>query len=429
MRIRNRLGLCLIVMMLFTVSVKAQIRSTYLTVIRDQDLVIVDTASGMETVLVSEFRSDNPQGFSPWSPDGSTIAYVMDQHINVLNVETGEQINFAYNAQSDPNSLTWSADGSRLAAVVQDEMSQRPDIAVFEPETRAMFTIPGWTDDTLLSSIDRLNWSPDGTWLAYVLRSYDPQQNAEISQFLVITAAIGATPIEVYRGSPVVYSWTPNSHELVYAGTGSDGQGHYFRVNVETAVQNILSVPFFFEFMVWSPDITRMMHSSNGIVGEANAELRLYDLNTGEMRVLASAFQIDEAEFSPDGERVGYVAATQFWGDRLNIVDLQTGQNQEIAAVEFGDIRGWTWSPDGSMIAYGVPAVDSGQEPITQIHVVSVDLAESRLIADRGRFWGWSPDSSWLAYRLDRDVYVVDVFTELTRRIENVDQVIGWRPV
>ena len=160
-----------------------------------------------------------------------------------------------------------------------------------------------------------------------------------------------------------------------------------------------------------------------------DAELLLYELNTGERRTLASAFQINNESFSPDGEWVSYIAGTQFWGDRLNVVHLQTGKDREIAAVEFGDISQWTsWSPDSRMIAYFVPTVDQNCQTKSQIHVVTVESEESHLIADNGQFWGWSADSAWLAYRVDSDVYAVNVFSALTQRIQNVDQIVGWRP-
>jgi Tol biopolymer transport system component len=242
-------------------------------------------------------------------------------------------------------------------------------------------------------------------------------------QFFMVEVTPEAQPRLIADIFPTSIQWTPDSRRIMYGGTGG-----YFRFDVTTGTNEPLNIPAY-EYLSWSPDGAQFtVHTECPCIGK-NAELNLYTVETGDAQSVAEGYQIMAQSFSPDGQWVGYEWDSRFWGERISVVNVDTGQDIEVAAAEFGDLSLWGWSPDSAMVAYTVPSRRSGAYE-EALHVVNIETAEDRMITDDQRYpIGWSSDSQWIAYLVDNDVVVIDdLVNDRALQIIDFDYVIGWRP-
>ncbi|MEL6149325.1 MAG: hypothetical protein AAFU54_09465 [Chloroflexota bacterium] len=177
------------------------------------DIYLQDVRLGATANLTAGLFESNARNRLPtWSPDGGTVAFISDYrgdvHVYTYNVET-ETLTRMTDESFVYSSLSWSPDGSMLAvsatqatpagvrvidvATQETRLLMAPDLpveyAVFspvdnriayvrsEPDDRvaSIYTIPADGSDSarLLTSANapmRLNWSPDGRYLAFVER-------------------------------------------------------------------------------------------------------------------------------------------------------------------------------------------------------------------------------------------------------------------
>lgn len=104
---------------------------------------------------------------------------------------------------------------------------------------------------------------------------------------------------------------------------------------------------------------------------------------------------------SPDGNLVAYVAVTMGGGvdddfePELRLVDIRTGQ---VVVLATGILFDPSWSPDGDWIAVERITVDQGG-----IAVIEVATHEWRYLTDEGGDPAWSPDGTTIAYEVPTD--------------------------
>jgi dipeptidyl aminopeptidase/acylaminoacyl peptidase len=127
----------------------------------NHDLVLVDLATGSERVL------DMPDGSGLVSaPDNDRWAYVSEDAIHIVDVETGASSRLAVRSASGeplrPEDLAWSPDGERIAFAADD-----PDAL----QGSRLFTVDVDSGDVAMwpdefsYGVQSPTWSPDGTRL------------------------------------------------------------------------------------------------------------------------------------------------------------------------------------------------------------------------------------------------------------------------
>jgi len=201
----------------------------------------------------------------------------------------------------------------------------------------------------------------------------------------------------------------------------------------------------------WSP-------GGDALLLQGEKDIWLYNLATGQMKSLVKdAMPVEDATFSPTGERVAFVEQ-----NNLLALDLRTGLREKLTDdgnenVMNGKLdwvyeeelanratgRAYEWSPDGKKIAYlrlddaPVPRyplthylsnhVELSEErfpqsgdpnPIPSLHVVSVEGSEhqswtstaAKSVEYFGPSFSWTPDSKAVAFlTLDRAQDELDV--------------------
>lgn len=156
----------------------------------------------------------------------------------------------------------------------------------------------------------------------------------------------------------------------------------------------------------WSPDGSRLVYASDGIVGGDLYSLRA---DGGELGRLTSDGGNDNPAWSPNGERIAYVHT-----ERVRLPSGLFRLDAEISLVSAagGDRRRLTndagqkyapqWSPDGSRIVY------SRLGPGSNFGTFVIEAASGRrLLATPGNRGAWSPDGTRLAIETDRGIDVL----------------------
>lgn len=182
-------------------------------------------------------------------------------------------------------------------------------------------------EETVLSGYNgidasRYAASPDGEWLAsWRLISGRRFQLSMISTVTWERVELG----EFWAHTPTL-SWSPDGEWLAFGAKPSDRRRDY--------------------------------HAS---------ELFLLNVDTGLLRRLTvSRFRDDAPDFSPDGRTLVFTSAQDGY-NRLHLYDLETGERRLLTDQAFGYVP--AWSPDGERIAFS-----SNHEALNlQLYVINAD--------------------------------------------------------
>ncbi|KAJ5541349.1 hypothetical protein N7494_006425 [Penicillium frequentans] len=255
-----------------------------------------------------------------WSPDGSRLASVSDDHtIRIWDPATGQTIMTLKPDDSElrVNSIAWSPDGSQLA-------SASDVISIWDLATGQTMSILEHT-----VRISTIVWSPDGSRLASAcldtIKIWDPATGQTI---LVLEHTCFVTAI----------SWSPDGSRLASAS---------FENTVEiwhlASGQTILILEYIdlVTAVAWSPDGSRLASASRETV-------YIRDLTTGQsiLTFEGHRYSVESITWSQDGSRFASASTDK----TVRIWDPATGQT--ISILEHTDwVKAITWSPDGSRLA------------------------------------------------------------------------------
>jgi len=181
-------------------------------------------------------------------------------------------------------------------------------------------------EDTVLSGYNGLDAhryaaSPDGEWLASWRHTRPRWQLSMISTVTWERVELG----EFWARFPTL-SWSPDGRWLVFGGKPSDRRRDY-----------------------------------------DDSELFLLNVETGALRRLTfNRFRDDSPDFSPDGRHLVFTSAQDGY-NRLHLYDLASGERRLLTDQAFGYVP--VWSPDGQRIAFS-----SNHEAFdSQIYVINAD--------------------------------------------------------
>jgi WD40 repeat protein len=166
-----------------------------------------------------------------------------------------------------------------------------------------------------------------------------------------------------------------------------------------------------------SPDGSLIVFARSG----EPERVMLMNADGSQLRSIARA-ALDSAQWSPDGSRLALETSPSFQlpkpGDPTLILFKQgislvarngSGSRSLVGAAAHGRL-GFSWSPDGTRIAY------AGHDDIS---IVDVATGARRVLVAMEGAWrpAWSPDGSRIAFLDDDDVYVVAATGGKARRL------------
>jgi WD40 repeat protein/DNA-binding SARP family transcriptional activator len=345
-----------------------------------------------------------------FSPDGSMLATTgLDGHLKAWNPRSGE-LRWSISGEGKANSLSFSADGSRVAAGWPKEDLVR----VADPRTGAVVRnlrnpVPKWMSDvTALSpdgsrialggdalvvigleareviEMDRpywgvwgVSWSPNGKYIA-------AQIHAAISLF----DARSGTRLNQLSGVDGEVEWSPNSRQLV-APAPSDGtavvwsiQEHGTANETQTLLGGEMNSPI--EGLAFSHDGNAVMAS------DEQTAVKVWSLEPRNFEWASfpnHPIYWSDVEFMPDGKRVATNAYGK--GGFVKILDVASGRLVRTLGHEedqgHAKETSFDVSPGGDLVA-----IMSGNEMRVWSVTTGEEVLPMRL--DGVVSGGWNPD-------------------------------------
>lgn len=217
--------------------------------------------------------------------------------------------------------------------------------------------------------------------------------------------------------SKSISSWavSPDGKRVVFGA-----RGDIFTLPAENGItRNLTETSGVHERNVeWSPKGKYISY-----ISDANGEDEIYIINqNGKEKAIQLTKDSDTYKFnpiwSPDGKFL-------LWGDkklRLNILDVESKKQTQIAQAESWEIRDYVWSPDSKWVAYSLP--QSGT--VSKIMIYNLDNQETHAATDD---WydanspAFSTDGKYLFFVSGRDFNPIYSRTEWNHAYQDMDRI------
>ena len=186
------------------------------------------------------------------SSDGTKIAFTSDQDRNgvgeiyVMNADGSDQSNVTRNSANDYGPA-WSYDGNKIAFITQ--RTGTAEIPSLGPEIYVMN--PDGSDQTRFIpqvSAGELDWSPDGSKLAFI------GSDGFWDLYIVDATSLERTKITRTQG-PGRASWSPDGTKIVFRHGGQGSDLEIYVVNADgTGLTKLTDNNYVDSSPTWSPD-------------------------------------------------------------------------------------------------------------------------------------------------------------------------------
>ncbi len=288
----------------------------------------VDPASGDREALTAS-ETDATFAIS-WFPSDDRAVVMADSGGNEINhlyvreldgrlndITPGEEVRAQF--------LGWSPDGSDMWVMTNERDQTAMDIYAYDTLSYESGVV--FQND---NSLDIGGVSPDGRWLALVRN----RTSADSDILLVDLASGDATPrlITEHEGNIAhgVYTFTPDSSQLVYA-TDEHGEFNqawtYDLATGETAP--LIEADWDVQFVIYSPSGDYRVSAINA---DARTEVTITDTRTGDALALPElpAGDLGSVRFSRDESRIAFLINSATSPSNLHVVDLESQAHAQL---------------------------------------------------------------------------------------------------
>lgn len=276
--------------------------------------------------------------------------------------------------------------------------------------------------------------SPDGKFIAVVVRRANMKDDAWDSEIVLVDIATGARRIMTYRRKNVDSPrWSPSGDRLAFlaeAGSGQDAAEQIFVLPMNGGdAEQITNAPEpGVEQFAWRPDGSAFAY----VVSDEQA-------NKKQIEAHNDAFEVGDN---------GYLATSAALPSHLWLISAAGGEARRLTSGTWSWPVAYapplSWSPDGkSLLITRQETPAHGDWDTTTLQILNLETGKLRKLTSHGRFessGSFSPDGSQLTYWYPRDgdflneneIYVTSASggdgTDLTRAIDREIQRDVWMP-
>ncbi len=239
--------------------------------------------------------------------------------------------------------------------------------------------------------------SPDGTHVVYSLQRVDPKTEKKYANLWVVPTR-GGEPLQFTTGDQVDAKprWSPDNKQIAFlSNRENEKQFQLYLIPFKGGeAQKLTDLQGTFNFIKWSPNGRKLLFQFRK--KDPKAIEREKDETKKELGVVAR--HVKRVFYKLDGE--GYLP-NERW--HIWVMDVSSGETQQLTDGEVFDEIHPNWSPDGKEIAYL-----SNQSPDPDLDPDAVDLfiidsqkGKPRKIntpVGSKQFPVFSPDGKWVAY-------------------------------
>ncbi|HMD32402.1 MAG TPA: S9 family peptidase [Candidatus Acidoferrales bacterium] len=272
-------------------------------------------------------------------------------------------------------------------------------------------------DDFLaIKDVARAQISPDGHWVAYVVRTLDLNEDKTRSQIWMVPAAGGAAlPLTAKDASSSSPRWSPDGKYLAFLsarGEGAKAQVWTLYMGGGEAQQLTETIQGVNDFE-WSPGSDRIVLLLQDPSAEEIENARRAKTGEKPKKTAAPPWVIDRQQFKWD--TIGYLDRRR---THLYVLDVASRKLTQVTSGDFDD-REPAWSPDGRNLAFTSNRTkDADANYNTDIWTVAADNTDKgggavQVTRNPGSDHSpaWSPDGKWIACLSQTDAAALDYAT------------------
>ena len=239
--------------------------------------------------------------------------------------------------------------------------------------------------------------SPDGNHVVYSVQRVDPKTEKKFTNLWVVPTE-GGDPVQFTTGDQMDTKprWSPDSSQIAFlSNRENEKQFQLYLIPFHGGeAQKLTDLKGTFNFIKWSPKGDKLLCQFRKKDPEALE--RDQDETKKELGVVAR--HVKRVFFKLDGE--GYLPDERW---HIWVIDLPSGESQQLTEGEVFDEIHPDWSPDGKEIAYltnQTPEPDLDPDQV-DLFILDVQKGKSRKIntpVGPKQLPVFSPDGKWIAY-------------------------------
>ncbi len=323
----------------------------------ERDIFVLATDGSRETALVQSAADDRD---AVWAPEGDRVLFVSDRtgspSLWAITISEGKPQGVPQLVKADVGRLgdvIGLTRGRALYYGLHVGMSE-VHTARIDPAGGIVLDPPAPLSQRFVGSTSMPDWSPDGKYLAYVVRrGSGPTSGAVI---IIRSLATGQErELRADVGSFYWPRWSPDGRSFLANGDDAKGRQGLLQIDAQTgAVTLLVQSRLYITGQAWSPDGQAAFYCDNG-------DLVRRDLARGESAVLAKCPSGPRANFavSPDGQSLAIFRG----GRTLDILPAKGGGVRELVRFQEGEEMnggpGTVWTPDGRHVLFTMKKTSS----------------------------------------------------------------------
>jgi Tol biopolymer transport system component len=362
-----------------------------------RDIFLAAVDGSVESEIVTSPHNDR---FMGWAPDGGSILFYSDRELSEgiwqQTVRNGTPAGSARLVRSDMWQLSpigFTPDGRYYYGVTTQRFQVHT--ASIDMEGGRLLTTPAPVSDQMDVSSMNASWSPDGQYLAYVLRA-----EARVSPSRIVVRPISggdAREIEMPLKNMRSLTWMPDSRSILLMGVeaASRFQHGIYEYDLESGKLTTVAQPAEMpEGMLQSSTSAdaKTFYRSDWDPETGVSTLYAWDLATREDRKLGTTPGLTWNPMpSPDNGTLAFVQSDPATGEnRLMTIPTAGGSPRTVDVTggyeQLGSLGNTQWSPEGRFLL--VTGWDEEAETVALWRIPSAGGAPLK-IAERPDAWGF----------------------------------------